>query len=62
MHTQTHTHSYITAIKAGPPGQLLSAPPAEPRFPAWDVRNVLADERKKVLAGVSLAFSRCVCV
>lgn len=24
----------------GPPGQLLAAQPAEPRYPPWDVRNV----------------------
>eukprot|EP00983_Pelagomonas_calceolata_P006651 218699-Pelagomonas_calceolata.AAC.1 len=45
-------------MHAGPAGQLLSAPPAEPRLPPWDIRNVLADERRKVLAGVSLSFSR----
>ncbi len=48
-----------THARTGPPGQLLSAPPAESRLPPWDVRNVLADERRKVLAGVILAFSRC---
>ncbi|KAJ9523263.1 hypothetical protein QJQ45_024045, partial [Haematococcus lacustris] len=42
----------------GPPGMLLSAPPVEPRYPPWDIRNVLADERRKVLQGVCLAFSR----
>ena len=43
----------------GPPSQLLSGPPAEPHFPPWDVRNVMADERRKVLAGVHIVFSRC---
>jgi hypothetical protein len=43
----------------GPPGTLLSAPPAERSAPPWDMRNVLSDERRKVLQGVCIAFSRC---
>jgi hypothetical protein len=42
----------------GPAGQLLSAPPADPRLAPWDVRIVLADERRKVLQGVCISFSR----
>ena len=43
---------------SGPAGQLLSGPPAEPRCPPWDIRNVVVDERRKVLQGVYLVFSR----
>jgi hypothetical protein len=42
----------------GPAGQLLSAPPANPRAPPWDVRNVVHDERLKVLQGLRITFSR----
>eukprot|EP00798_Chlamydomonas_sp_ICE-L_P030051 gene30051-35022_t len=32
----------------------------EPSLPIWDLRNIMGNERRKVLAGVSLVFSRLV--
>lgn len=55
-----HGLVFMYANHPGPAAQLLSGPPAEPRCPPWDVRNVVADERRKVLAGVVLVFSRIV--
>ena len=41
--------------------QAAPAPPnLEPSFALWDVRNVMSEERQKVLTGVSIVFSRVI--
>eukprot|EP00798_Chlamydomonas_sp_ICE-L_P027333 gene27333-4630_t len=42
------------------PGKAPSMPPLDPSFPVWDMRNVMGEESRKVLAGVHIVFSRVI--
>lgn len=49
---------YKSSSQGQSPHQLLSGPAFEPRLPAWDIRNMLPDEKRKVLQGCCITFSR----